>query len=509
MKRIAVIGSGFGGLAVAIRLQAKGFQVSIFEKNEKVGGHAYQFTKKGYVFDMGPSLITAPDIIESVFRAAGKRMSDYLDLIPLDPFYRIYFHDKSYIDYTGDTDRMKQQMAKFNKNDADKYDKFMQASGKIYDAVITDGLGSSPFDSWSTMLKFTPRALKLKALVPGYRFVKGYFKDFRHRFLFSFHPLFIGGNPFATPAVYLMIPYLEKKGGVWFTRGGMYTVVKALKRVFEELGGKIHTNSPVEQILVENGKAVGVRVHGENLPFDGVISNADFMHTYKKLVPAEYRKKWNEKRLKRVDYSMGAYLLYLGVKKQYPELLHHTLILSPRYKGLVQDIFKHKILPDDFSMYLHVPTRTDASMAPAGCESMYVLIPVANLSSSIDWDTIKEDFTDKVIDFLENDFGLSDLRANIEVREVFTPKDFERQRNSYLGSAWGVEPKFTQTAIFRPHNRSEDIQNMYLVGASTHPGAGIPGVLLTAEVTEKLVLEDFENTTDNIQTIQKSMTEVS
>ncbi|GAB4184227.1 MAG: phytoene desaturase [Calditrichia bacterium] len=490
-KRIAIIGSGFGGLAAAIRLQARGFQVTVFEKNEHPGGHAYPLVKNGYKFDMGPSLITAPDIIRKVFAAAGKKMEDYLQLIPLDPFYRIYFHDKTYIDYTGDEERMKEQMRQFNPDDAANYDRFMSASRDLYKAVIQDGMGSRPFDKWGTMLKFMPRAIRLNALLPSYYFVKRYFEDFRHRFMFSFHPLFIGGNPFAAPAVYLMIPYLEKEGGVWFTKGGMTSVVQALVRVFKEIGGDLQTSTPVEKILVQNGQATGVRVKGESIPFDAVISNADFMHTYGKLIDPEHRSKWTDSRLKKVGYSMGAYLLYLGVKKQYPELLHHTLILSPRYKELVQDIFKHKILPEDFSMYLHVPTRTDEGMAPEGCESMYVLIPVANLSSGIDWAAIKEQFTDKVIDFLEKDFGLTDLRQHIEVKEIYTPAEFSADRNSFLGSAWGVEPKFTQTAVFRPHNRSEDIRNLYLVGASTHPGAGIPGVLLTAEVAEKVVTEDF------------------
>ncbi len=493
MKKIVIIGSGFGGLAAAIRLQARGFQVTMLEKNEHIGGHAYQLIKDGYTFDMGPSLITAPDILEKLFQSAGKTMADYLDLLPLDPFYRIYFHDKTMLDYSGDATRMKTQMAKFNQHDADQYDRFMDDARKIYDAVITDGLGSRPFMSLSTFFSFIPKATKLKALYSAYSFVTQYFKDARHRFTFSFHPLFIGGNPFRSPAVYLMIPYLEKKGGVWFTKGGMYSVVKAFERVFVELGGTIHTNSEVAEITVKNGRASGVRTKsGRVFEADAVISNADFIYTYKDLLKPEVRSKWSDKRLKGVKYSMGAFLLYIGVRRQYPELLHHTLILSQRYKELVRDIFDTKILPDDFSMYLHVPTRSDSEMAPPGCESMYVLIPVANLSGSIDWSVKRKEFTDRVLEFLEEDFGLTDLRKNIDVLETYTPEDFKRERNSYLGSAWGVEPRFTQTAYFRPHNRSEDIPNLYFVGASTHPGAGVPGVLLTAEATESVILQDMQ-----------------
>ena len=491
MKKIIVIGSGFGGLAAAIRLQANGFEVTILEKNEMVGGHAYQLKKNGYTFDMGPSLITAPDIIRSIFQSAGKRMEDYLDLIYLDPFYRIYFHDKSMIDYGADGEKLKAQMALFNKNDAANYDAFMKYVYEVYKAVIEDGLGSQPFMDLKTLLRFAPRALKLKAYRSGYGVVKNYFRDERNRFVFSFHPLFIGGNPFLSPAVYLMIPYLEKAGGVWFTKGGMYTLVKALEKLFLESGGTIKTNAPVTEIRVENKRTTGVLVGDEFYPADAVVSNAHFAHTYKDLIAKQHRRKWSDQKVTNLHYSMSSFLMYLGTKKQYPQLLHHTLILSERYRELVYDIFERKILPDDFSMYLHAPTRTDPDMAPKGCESMYILIPVPNLAGDTDWQTHKQPYADKVLKFLEEDFGMSDLRKNIEVMELFTPQDFAVQRNNYLGSAWGVEPRLTQTANLRPHNRSEDVANLYLVGASTHPGAGVPGVMLTAEATVKTMLEDL------------------
>jgi phytoene desaturase len=491
-KKVAIIGSGFGGLSAAIRLQSRGFQVTIFEKNEMVGGHAYQLKKDGYTFDMGPSLITAPDIIQKVFRSAGRKMENYIDLISLDPYYRIYFHDKSFLDYNGDSEHMKKEMSKFNINDARNYDSFMNLTSKLYDAVITDGLGSTPFMSWKTMIEFMPKALKLRALYPCYSLVKKYFKDFRHRFSFSFHPLFIGGSPFRSPAVYLMIPYLEKKGGVWFTPGGMYSLVKAFETVFIEQGGIILTNSEVNEIVVKNNKAVGIQVGHEFYPSDIVISNADFAHTQLNLIQPEARKKWHDRKVKKLGYSMSAFLIYLGVRKQYPELLHHTLILSERYRELVKDVFDRKILPDDFSMYLHIPSRTDVNMAPPGCESMYVLVPVPNLDSNIDWNTMKKTYADKIINYLENEFGLKDLSQNIDVLEIFTPEDFKQRRNNHLGSAWGVEPKLTQTAIFRPHNKSDDIEGLYFVGTNTHPGAGVPGVLLTAETTEYLIVKDFQ-----------------
>lgn len=490
-KKIIIIGSGFGGLAEAIRLQARGFAVTILEKNALVGGHAYQFKKNGYTFDMGPSLITAPEIIKSVFRAAGKEIADYLELIKLDPYYRIYFHDQTYLDYSGDAQTMKAQMAAFHVGDAKNYDCFMQDCRKIYEAVIVDGLGSTPFNRLQTMLAFLPRALRLKAILPGYSFVKRYFQDARHRFTFSFHPLFIGGNPFRAPSVYLMIPYLEKVGGVWFTIGGMYSLVQAFARLFEELGGEIKTNTEVSKIAVQNGRATGVIADGKFLRAEAVISNADWAHTQKNLIASEHRRKWTNRRIEKLDYSMSAFLLYLGVRRQYPQLQHHTIILSHRYKELIRDIFDHKILADDFSMYLHAPTKTDPALAPDGCESLYVLVPVPNLAGNVDWTKTAQPFAEKILKYLEEDFGLHDLRAHLDVLEIFTPEHFKQRRNSYLGTPWGVEPKLTQTAYFRPHNRSEEIENLYFVGAGTHPGAGLPGVLLTAEATEKLVVADL------------------
>ncbi|MCB0284034.1 MAG: phytoene desaturase [Calditrichaeota bacterium] len=488
-QKAVVIGSGFGGLAAAIRLQSKGFQVTVLEKREKPGGRAYQLKKNGYTFDMGPSLVTEPAIINGVFEAAGKRLEDYVSLTSLDPFYRIYFHDKSFIDYNGDSENMKKQMSRFNKKDAANYDRFMAVAKQFYDAVIHEKLGSVPFSTISSMITFIPRALKLNALSPAYSFVKRFFNDFRHRFMFSFHPLFIGGNPFKAPSLYLMIPYLEKTGGVLYSKGGMYSIIEAFVKVFEEIGGTLVTNAEATNISVKNGKTNGVWSGNRFYPADIVVSNADFKHTYDDLVKSEHRKKWTSGKLNRLDYSMSAFILFMGVKKKYDNLLHHTLILSERYKELVDDIFINKIIPDDFSMYLHIPSKTDPSMAPEGCESMYVLIPVANLDANVNWDELKDRYAKKVLDYLETEFGMKDLQESLDVLEVMTPEDFAKTQNAFKGSAWGVEPKLLQSAYFRPHNQSEDIENMFLVGASTHPGAGVPGVLLTAEATEKAIMD--------------------
>jgi phytoene desaturase len=492
MKKIAVIGSGFGGLAEAIRLQARGCGVTIFEKRPRIGGRAYQLVKDGYTFDMGPSLVTGPSIIERVFAAAGKKMADYVDLVPLNPFYRIYFHDRTFLDYSGDAKAMKDQIAKFNPHDAAQYDRFFASIKDVYDAVIVDGLGAKPFLTWGSFLQFAPRALKLGGMLPVHSYVSRYFQDFRTRFAFSFHPLFIGGSPFRVPSIYIMIPYLEKQEGVWFARGGMYSIVTAFEKVFRELGGTIRTNAEVQEITIRGGRAGGVRVSGEIFDADAVVSNGDVPWVYRNLIKPEFRtRRWTNSSIDRLHMSMSCFLLYLGVRKQFPQLKHHTLILSERYRDLIRDIFDRKILADDFSMYLHVPSKTDPTMAPPGAESMYLLVPVPHLGGAVDWTTQGPIFRDKILRFLEEDFGLTGLRENLDVLEMFTPNDFESQLNAFRGNAFSIEPRLTQSAYFRPHNRSEEIEGLYFVGAGTHPGGGVPGVLLGAEATETLVIEDL------------------
>lgn len=482
---VGIIGSGFGALSVANRLQGNGFDVTIYEKQSQPGGQAVQLKERGYKFDMGPSLITAPEIIDEIFSAANANREDYLEYIPLDPYYRIYFSDGKYLDYSGNTKAMRSEISKFDKSDADKYEKFINYSKRLYELVIEDGLGEQPFLSMKDFVRAFPNMLSTKAFLPATSVVNKYFNHPNIRFTFSFHPLFIGGNPFRAPALYLMIPYLEKMGGVWFTKGGMYSVVEALVNVFKKNGGKILFNEEVSEIVIEDKRAVGIKTKKGEKRYDLIVSNAHYGHTYGSLI------KNSQENVQDKKYSMSCYLLYLGVKKKYPQLQHHTLITSPRYKTLIEDIFDKKILADDFSMYLHVPTRTDSSMAPKDSESIYVLIPTPNLSGSVDWEVENVKFTNKVIDFLEKDFGMKDLKKNIEVQKTFNPRNFESERNNYLGSAWSLEPTLFQSANFRPHNKSKKYKNLYLVGASTHPGAGVPGVMLTAKTTEKLIRKDF------------------
>lgn len=488
--RAVVVGAGFGGLAAALRLQGRGFRVTLLEAREKIGGRAYQLKSRGYTFDMGPSLITAPEVLDRAFRAAGSSLADRLDLRPLDPYYRVCFHDGSVFDYSGDPETMKARMRTFDPADADNFDAFMEAIRPIYEEVLEKGLGSTPFCDWRTMVRFLPKALKLGAWRTVTAFVDRYFRDFRHRFLFSFHPLYIGGHPFRSPAVYLMIPYLERKGGVWYAPGGMYSVIEAMAAAFADAGGRILTGTPATGLRLDGGRAVGVEtaegIHGADL----VVSNADLVHTYRDLVPAKARPHWTDRKLARLKQTMGCFLIFVGTRRAYPHLAHHTLVLSERYRGLVDDIFGAEALPEDFSLYLHAPCRTEPGMAPPGCESLMVLAPVANLTSGMDWEAGKFAFADRILAFLEA-WGLPGLRSEAEVLEIVTPADFARDLRAHQGNAFGLQPLLSQTGWFRPHNRSEDIPNLYLVGAGTHPGAGVPGVLLSAEAAEACILEDF------------------
>jgi len=487
--RAIVIGGGFGGLALAIRLQAAGVQTVILERRPELGGRAYRLSDHGYEFDMGPSLIAAPGIIESVFRAAGREMTDRLTLLRLDPYYRVCFHDGSYVDYVGNSERMKAQMRAFNAEDAARYDDFMNAVRPLYEAVIPQRLGSQSFDSIGKAASVLPWALRSGAFRHVTDVVEQHFSDFRHRFLFSFHPLFIGGHPFRTPALYLTIPYLEREGDVWFPKGGVYSLVRALRSLFVELGGEVRTGTEVTRILVEEGRAVGADAGGETIRADVVVSNADVGHTYRDLLPQRARGHWSARRLERLRYSMSCFVLYLGVRRKYPQIKHHTLIVGRDYTKILSSIFDQKELSDDFSMWMHMPTATDTSMAPEGCESLHVIVPVPNTESNVNWTNEAPVFADRVLAAIEG-WGLEGLRRHVDVMHTFTPHDFETELKATHGAAFALEPSLTQTGWFRPHSRSEDVRNLYIVGAGTHPGAGVPGVLLSAEATYECVAAD-------------------
>jgi phytoene desaturase len=487
---IVVIGSGFGGLAAALRLQARGYAVTLLEKRARPGGRAYQLKDRGFTFDMGPSIITAPDLLDDLFLAGGARLTDYLSLVPLEPYCRIYFGDGRHFDYSGDPGTVERELGRFDASAPAAYRDFMTQTGQIYRRAFAD-LAHQPFLTVIDFLKVVPALARLRADRSVYSLVADHFRDPSLRMAYSFHPLFIGGNPFRASSVYSIVPYLERQGGVHFAIGGTYALIEALTRRFLELGGHLECSAEVAQIEVERGRASGVvTVDGRRWPADAVVSNADVVWTYTRLIDRRHRRRWTDRKITRLQQSMSCFLLYLGLDRQYEKLWHHTIVMSPRYRGLIGDIFDRKVLADDFSLYLHAPSKTDPSMAPPGCESLYLLAPVPNLAGQTDWQREVGPFRDRLIRFLEHEFGLTGLEASIRVEHRFTPLDFQRELNAHLGSAFSIEPTLFQSAYFRPHNRSEDVDGLYLVGAGTHPGAGLPGTLLSAEIVERLIATD-------------------
>lgn len=492
-RHVIVIGGGFGGLATAIRLQAAGHQVTVVEAREKLGGRAYQLQDAGFTFDMGPSLITAPHLIRDLWAAAGRTLDDDVDMRPLDPFYRIYFRDGRHFDYGGGVEQDEQEVARFNPNDVQGLRDFLALTERIYSRAFADLAGQS-FGEFSTFLRVVPELLRLGAQRSVYSLVSSYISDPYLRMVFSFHPLFIGGNPLRASAIYSIVPFLERQGGVHFTMGGMYALVEGMQRLFHDLGGDVLLGERVERVLTERGKASGVRTPKRELRADAVVANSDAATTLLTMVPRRHRGGIAASRIRRYRYSMSCFLLYLGLNRQYDQLQHHTILMPDDYPRLLTEIFDGRDLPSDLAFYLHAPTKTDPSMAPPGGESLYVLVPVPHLDErggGIDWLREGDAFRDRIIRFLEHDFGMQGLEASIVSEHRFTPLDFRDQLGSWLGSAFAIEPTLTQSAYFRPHNRLRSLPGMYLTGAGTHPGAGLPGVLLSAQITSSLVCEDM------------------
>jgi phytoene desaturase len=492
--RAAVIGSGFGGLAVAIRLAAAGARVTLFEARDQPGGRAYVYRTGGFTFDAGPTVITAPHCLEELFELAGQRLADHVELLPVNPFYRLIWRDGATFDYDGDVDHMLAQIRARRPEDAAGYLRFAEYARKVFDAGYTQ-LAHTPFPRFSDMLRVAPRLAALRADRSVYATVARYVEDEQVREALSFHSLLVGGNPFETSSIYTLIHFLERRWGVFFPRGGTGALVAGLVALFRSLGGELRLDAPVRGVrVVERGGAprhlVASDAHaGEE--FDLVVSNADLHHTYARLYAGEPAARRMVKRLDRMAWSMSLFVLYFGTDIDYrDQVAHHTVVFGPRYRALLDDVFHGAELPGDFSLYLHAPHVTDPAMAPPGGGAFYVLSPVPHLGNApLDWPAIAGDYGDRILAELER--VLPDLRRHIVVRRHFTPAEFRSELASHVGSAFSVAPLLRQSAYFRPHNRDARIPGLYLVGAGTHPGAGVPGVINGAKATFSSICEDF------------------
>ncbi|MEM6411324.1 MAG: phytoene desaturase [Pseudomonadota bacterium] len=487
-SKAIVIGSGLGGLASAARLAAKGYDVTVLEKLDGPGGRAYTYKRDGFTFDAGPTIVTAPFILEELWRDCGGSFHQDVMLRPCDPFYDIRFDDGFTLSYSADADAMRAQIAKIEPADVAGYDRFMEDSGKIY-KVAFEELVDKPFHS----LFFTLQTFYDLVRLGGYRTVHSkvsdYFKHPKLRMAFSFHPLLIGGNPFTTTAYYCLISHLESKFGVHYAVGGTGAIVNALADLVTRNGGKIEYNQPVSRILEDGRKVTGVETQsGQVFPADVVVSNVDPGITYGKFLGHKKRRRWTDAKIGRSKFSMSLFVWYFGTNKKFDDVQHHTMVLGPRYKGLLDDIFSNYHQADDFSMYLHRPTASDPSLAPEGCDAFYVLAPVPNLKSGVDWETYGEPFRQAIQKRLEETV-LPGLGDTIATSHYISPLDFKERLSSHLGAAFSLEPKLFQSAWFRPHNRSEELKGLYLAGAGTHPGAGMPGVLSSAKIVADLVPE--------------------
>ncbi|MEO1615250.1 MAG: phytoene desaturase [Planctomycetota bacterium] len=491
--RAAVVGSGFGGLAAAIRLQAMGFETVCFEARDKPGGRAYVYEDDGFVFDAGPTVITAPHCIEELFQIANRSMADYVELLPVEPMYQLRWADGTSFDYVSNEADLVRQIRQMSPGDVEGYKRFAEYSKRVFHRGYEE-LGAVPFLRFSDMVRVGPQLARLRADRSVYQTVSKFIQSEHLRQAFSFHPLLVGGNPFETSAIYTLIHWIERKWGVFFPRGGTGALVGALVKLFEELGGELRLESPVREInVVQRNRTSHHLVSTDNRreeTFDLVVSNADIHHTYANLYRNVAGAQSTRKRLERMEWSMSLFVMYFGTNRRYKDLAHHTILFGPRFKGLLNDIFKGNHLPEDFSLYLHAPTVTDPTLAPSGCEAFYVLSPVPHLGrAAIDWDSVAQKYGDAILESLEE--HLPGLRRSVVTRRHFTANDFRDELNAFHGSAFSVAPKLTQSAFFRPHNRSDKIPGLYIVGGGTHPGAGVPGVINTAKATCGLVAKDF------------------
>jgi len=486
-ERVAIVGSGFGGLGAAIRLQAAGLRTTVFEARDQPGGRAYVYRDRGFTFDAGPTVITAPETLAELFAVAGRRMADHVDLVPVRPFYRLVWADGDAMDYAGG-DAFAAEIARRSPADADGYRRFVEYSRRVFDTGYTR-LAHVPFLRFADMVRCAPQLARLRADRSVYATVARFVRDEKVRQALSFHSLLVGGNPFETSAIYTLIHYLERKWGVFFPRGGTGALVAALVRLYEELGGELRLSTPVRSIAVRRGRHLVTTDARREEPFDRVVSNADVHHTYARLYAGHPAAAAVVRRLERAEWSMSLFVLYFGTSRTW-DVAHHTVLFGPRYEGLLRDVFHGATLPPDFSLYLHAPTVTDPSLAPAGCGAFYVLSPVPHLGHApIDWRAAAPAYADTILGALER--VLPGVRRHVVTRRWFTPEDFRDRLKAWHGAAFSLAPTLTQSAWFRPHNRDPRIPGLYLVGAGTHPGAGVPGVVSSAKATAATLLADL------------------
>ena len=487
-RKAVVIGAGLGGLALAIRLQGAGIATTLLEKRDKPGGRAYVYHDEGFTFDAGPTVITDPGCLEELFTLASRRLDNYVKLIPVHPFYQLRWEDGTVFDYGNDQAALDRQIADLSPKDVEGYRRFLAYS----EALLEEGyvkLGHVPFPDFRSMVRVAPQLVRLKSYRSVYAQVAQFIGDEHLRQAFSFHSLLVGGNPFATSAIYALIHALERRWGVWFPIGGTGALIAGLVRLFTDIGGRIELNAPVQQIATREGRVTGVvTARGERHEADIVASNADVVHTYTALLASEPRARATARSLARKRYSMSLFVIYFGLRRARPDLKHHIVLFGRRYRELIREIFTGPKLPEDFSLYLHAPSVTDPGLAPPGCATFYVLSPVPHLGSAdIDWSVEGPRYRDRILRYLEERL-LPGLRDDLVTCRTFSPDDFKGELNAHLGSAFSLEPLLTQSAYFRAHNADPRIGGLYLVGAGTHPGAGIPGVVGSAKATAGIIL---------------------
>jgi phytoene desaturase len=486
-KKIIVIGSGFGGLSAAIRLATFGHEVTLFEKRDKLGGRGYQYEINGFKFDGGPTVITAPYMFDELFAEAGKKREDYFQLKPLDPFYRIFNEKGEAFNYWRSVPEAMQEVAKFSPDDAEGYKKFVDSTVGIFEKFHP--YTEKAFQNLPEFLKIMPDVFRLGVWRNMYSYASQYIKDEFIRRVCSFHPLLVGGNPFDTPSIFALIIQFEREWGVHFGVGGTGAIIAGLGKLLTDLGGKIHLNTEVKEIVIKNKKAVGIKLADDTfVEADEVVCNGDIAFAYKNLISNQNRPAWVDVWLDNLQYSNSLVVIYFGTKKRYldSKLAYHNIILGTRYKALLKDIFDKKTLTDDFSLYLHMPSIADSSIAPEGCEAFYVLALVPHLDAKVDWNAIAPVYTDKVLGFLEENY-LPDLRNNIIAQHHIDPLHFRDTLNSHKGAAFSVKPSMIQTGYFRPQNKSRVFENLYFVGAGTHPGAGVPAVIASGKIAANYI----------------------